>query len=237
MDMEIRAENLALFQARPDEWALLLVVDRLERPLEEMIASLRGLEPVQASWAVGIFESEALFRVQFKALLASSEAIKRRLDRDLRRACGPATKNHDPEKIDAACQSILAACNDFASAERALLRTPVNPVFLALQAAVGGLSEDNLGEVLRAVRVIRKLLEEGATGHYKVTVVFRADRLLADVREANEMPTNTALIPPPYPACRKSARNLLTTLAWYSVTIPVFWLLMAIAFLNFLLHR
>lgn len=99
MEIEIRLENLALFEAHSSHWELLLVVDRLELPLQELISE----EPRQSAVAdfatLSRVASAEFVLERIRAIRIAIGGLQSALEKDLTTSFGNGGQSANPSAL------------------------------------------------------------------------------------------------------------------------------------------
>jgi hypothetical protein len=177
VEVEIRSGNRALFESRPGYWEMLLAVDRLEQPLEEIAASASLLEAVPPAGTAAFAGSSEFLAVKVRGITTAFDGLRSALEDDLIASFGEPGTPGNPVAIQSACSLILTHCRDLADAGRAILRTPLHPAFAGAQRRCAGLCAGSIGEVQRLVAELRKAAEEERASTLKLRLSFATDRL------------------------------------------------------------
>lgn len=207
---EIRKENLALFERRPEAWPIILVLDRLEVPLREMserarvlmeygetrflgteLMLLSGVDddtPSEEDSSVWLLERTDKFH-QFGA---SFEPL---VNVDLVNALGPPDTEADPAAIESFCTRILLLLKNCIQLEDEILNKRLHPELAEFQFAFAGLTSDFIDPHVALIKRIRDFVENENATTFDFTLKISADRLSPALREGSPQPVPIA--PPP----------------------------------------
>jgi hypothetical protein len=198
METDILLENCELFEMRPGCWEFILTVDRLERPLEEIIREARAIEPVPSSKNMPPLQSAEVLRENIAAIIEAVESLRPLMESRLIEAWGEPGQAGSVADIEEVCRWILVRCRDLANAERAILTTPMHPTFAGVRQKFQGIAADNISTVLEAVKSIRAFIAAGSTGTLNLNVRFTTDRLVdIEIPELGEIARADFLENPP----------------------------------------
>ena len=177
METEILLENRELFEKRPDCWEFILTVDRLERPLEELICEVDDLVPVPASPRSSALASAELLRENIAAVGAALEALCPLMEARLAESWGAPGQPGAVADIERVCGEIFSCCKEIADAERAILTASMHPQLIEARNKFQGLASENLSRLLKVIKPIRNFLAAGSTGDLNLRVHFTTERL------------------------------------------------------------
>lgn len=217
MEVEILEENRALFASRPAHWEMILVVDRLDRPLREILSRVKDTPVSIPSTEVAFDDSLIVLQNAHDELVRISERLKNILEEDMVRAFGEPGKPGDPVAIVEVCQQTLTLCRNYAGIEQRVVSEPVHPRLAGVQNSIRGLTGTNIGQLLRLVEEMREAVENGRKGLLRFELDFRSDSRAASLLRAAAKPC-VALTPAP----SASDGSVPGCLAWVAVLLMIF---------------
>ncbi len=177
METDILLENRELLDKRPGCWEFILTVDRLERPLEEIIREADAVIPVTASLDAPLLESAEVMQKNIGATCTAMEALGPLMEARLAEVWGALGEPGSVAGIDRVCGEILSRCKEFADAECAILTTPMHPLFADAQEKFQGLASENISRVLEIIKSIRAFIAEGHTEKLDLTLRPTTERV------------------------------------------------------------
>jgi|GEM_PF-3267793 len=177
METEILLENCELFEKRPGCWEFILTIDRLERPLEEIIRDADAVIPVPPSLDAPLLESAEIMQKNISVTCAAMEALGPLMEARLAESWGAPGQPGSVVGIERVCAEILSRSKEFADAECAILTTPMHPLFVDAQEKFQGLASENISRVLEIIKSIRTFIAEGHTGKLDLTLRLTTDRV------------------------------------------------------------
>jgi len=182
METEILLENRELFEKRPDCWEFILTVDRLERPLEEIIREADAVIPAPSSSPhVPVIESVEIMQINLSVISSSIEALGSLMESRLSESWGPPGQPGTVEAIERVCDEILSCCKKFAAAERAILTTPIHPKLVDVRNKFRGLASENISRLLEVIKSIGSFIASRGTGKLNFNLHLTTERLLGIV--------------------------------------------------------
>jgi len=179
METEILLENRELFEKRPGCWEFILTIDRLERPMEEIIRDVREIVPAPrfSSPNTSALASAELMRENIGVLGSAMEALCQLMESRLIESWGAPGQPGSVAEIERVCAEILFHCKEIADAERTILTTPMHPKLVEVRNKFRGLASENLSRLLKVIKSIRAFIAAGGTGELNLSVSFTSERL------------------------------------------------------------
>lgn len=200
MEVEICRENQGLFEIRPRYWEVLLAVDQLERPLDDLASTAPA--NVSTSPILSRCESSEFYLQRACAFRSSQDGLRTTLEKNLPAAFGDLGQPGDPAAIVFACRLVLAHCQTLIQMEQEILRTPLHPDFHDLQIRFAGLAAEDISQVRKIVAQMRLAAEQERTSLF-FDLSICMDRTAWLIAEASSK-TDSLVATPPAPTSNAS---------------------------------
>ncbi len=211
--IEVRKENVPLFERRPDAWPLVLILDRLEEPLRELRLQALEVEGLGAgrlgmTQSVGsdgpderqAKEDDASWLLdQVGVLRVAAEDLGTVVNVDLQTALGPPGVASDPQAIEGVCMNILRLLGHCLEVEKNILSRRLHPDLQSTQFAFLGLTGDFIASHQDFVWHIREFLKDENNKSFSFMIALNTDRLLRAVQKEEGQPSPS---PPPLEASK-----------------------------------
>jgi len=177
MQLELRAENRRLLGERPDCWIPILIIDRLERPLDELLARLDALKAAPASPSISVSDSWEFFQTKKQELKSAIARLQEAIEVGLQSACHKRDWPNGPALVTEACSNVLCQWLSVADLELEVLGRTLHPKCSDAQRHVAGFTKENLAPFRDFIRDLRQAVEANRRCVMRFAREFSLDRL------------------------------------------------------------